>query len=125
MKRCVACATAVLAAVLSVQALAHGEVKPQYGGAVQSVKDIDYELAPHPQGLMLYVEDHGNPVPTAGVKGKLVLVNGSQRTEAEFRPAGDNRLLAGGVQRVAGQKATALLTMPSGRAVVIQFPGSE
>jgi hypothetical protein len=32
-------------------------------------------------------------------------------------------MLAAGVQRAAGDKATAVLTMPSGRAVVLVFPG--
>ncbi|HEX2545933.1 MAG TPA: hypothetical protein VHL79_13700 [Ramlibacter sp.] len=110
------------AVAVSSQALAHGVAPPQHGGVVQSVKDIDYELAPHAQGLMLYVEDHGNPVSMAGVTGKVVLVHGTQRTEVVLRPAGENRLLATGMQLAGGQRATALLTMPSGRPVVIQFP---
>jgi hypothetical protein len=110
------------AAALSQQALAHGELKPQYGGVVQSVRDVAYELAPHESGLVLVVEDHGNPVPTAGIVGQLVVLKGSERSEAEFKPIGGNRMLARGAQLGPGQKATAVLTMPSGRPIVIQFP---
>jgi hypothetical protein len=111
-----------LAASLGTRALAHGELKPQYGGIVQSVSDVSYELAPNERGLMLIVEDHGNPVPTSRIVGKLVLLKGSQRTEAELKPYGENRMLATGMRLDTGQKATAVLTMPSGRPVVVQFP---
>src|SRR5688572_27846430 len=98
-----AAALLVSAAALARQALAHGELLPQYGGVVQSVRDVSYELAPHESGLVLVVEDHGNPVPTAGVAGKLVVLKGSQRSEAELKPIGGNRMLARGAQLGAGQ----------------------
>jgi hypothetical protein len=108
-------------ATASPLAIAHDE-KPQYGGVVQAVKDVAYELVQRGDEFTLYVDDHGNPVATAGIVGKLVLVRGSHRTEAELRPAGGNRLVAKSMPADAGLKATAVLTMPSGRAVVVHFP---
>jgi hypothetical protein len=101
--------------------VAHDE-KPQHGGVVQAVKDVAYELVQRGGEFTIYVDDHGNPVPTAGIVGKLVLVRGSQGTEAELRPAGGNRLVATTVRIDAGGSATAVFTMPSGRAVVVRFP---
>jgi hypothetical protein len=122
MKKFILRLTMLLVAAGSSQAIAHGDEQPQYGGVVRSVKEVAYELAPHSRGLMVYVSDHGNPLPTAGITGKLVLVNGMQRTEVALEPAGGNALLAGGLQLAAGQRAIAVLAMPSGRSVVIQFP---
>lgn len=113
----------ILAAGLYASAVAAHDEKPEHGGIVQSVKDIAYELAPHEQGLRIYVNDHGNPVPMVGVQGKLVLITSTgNRTERPLTQGGENILVAPGPQLELGQRATAVLKMPSGRSVVVQFP---
>ena len=107
---------------LALQAFAHGEHLPRYGGVVEVSKDITYELVAGEQGVVIHVEDHGNPVPTAGVTGRLVVVDGSRRSESRLEAAGGNRLLAKDARLGRGQQATAVLSMPSGRAVVLQYP---
>jgi hypothetical protein len=104
-------------------ALAHGDVAPQYGGVVQDVSDVAYEIVPDPGGTLLYIEDHGMPVATAGIRGTLYLWQGPKRLEHVLQPDGVNRLRAAGTRWVKGQKAAATLKMPSGRVVVVQFSG--
>lgn len=113
-----------LAAVsaISSQAMAHGDVYAQYGGVVQDVSDIAYEIVSDPAGTLLYIEDHGMPVSTAGVTGTLYLWQGASRLEHDLKPEATNRMRAAGTKWVKGQRAAASLKMPSGRVVVIRFP---
>lgn len=113
---------AVAFCICTNAAYAHDE-KPQYGGIVQSEKDIAYELVSHDEGLKIYVSDHGNPVSMAGVQGMLVATTAAGKsTERQLTQFSTNVLLAAGLQLEIGQKATVVLRMPSGRSVVVRFP---
>ena len=101
----------------------HGDVFPQYGGVVQDVSDIAYEIVSDPAGTVMYIEDHGMPVMTTGITGTLYLWQGVTRTGHDLAPDGANRMRARGTRWIKGQKAAATLKMPSGRIVVIRFPG--
>ena len=114
---------AALAAASTVWAgatFAHGE-KPKQGGALQVVGDVAFELVPKGDAAVIYVEDHGKPVSTAGMSGKLTVLNGTEKSEAELKPAGDNRLEAKGVKLVKGSKAVASVTAPGKKAVSARF----
>jgi hypothetical protein len=102
-------------------ALAHGGDKPKHGGILQSASELAFELVPQADGAVLYVEDHGKPLPTQGMTGKLTVLNGSQKTEAELKPAGDNKLESKGVKLEKGAKAVAALTTASKKAVTVRF----
>ena len=101
-------------------ALAHGE-KPKHGGTVQVASDLSFELVPKGDAATIYVEDHGKPFGTAGMKGKLTVLNGTEKSEAELKPTGDNRLEAQGVKLVKGSKAVASLTTEKKKAVNVRF----
>lgn len=102
-------------------AMAHGGAAPKHGGILQSASDLSFELVTQPDGAVVYVEDHGKPLATQGMSGKLTVLNGSQKTEAELKPAGDNKLEAKGVKLRAGAKAVAALKTPSSKAVTVRF----
>ena len=121
-KTVIAVLLAFLVAGGASTALAHGDPTPQYGGIVQSAGDISYELALHEQGWVLHVDDHGNPVPTAGITGFLAVMSAGRRADFELKPIGENRMLAKGAKLTAGQRATAVLKLPSGQSIVVQFP---
>lgn len=101
-------------------AVAHGTAA-QHGGIVQTVNDLGYELVPQADGALLYVNDHGKPVATTGMTGKLTVLAGSARSEAELKPAGDNKLQAKGVKLAAGSKVVAVLATPSKKAMTVRF----
>lgn len=101
--------------------LAHGGAEPKHGGIVQSASDLGFELVPQADGAVLYVDDHGKALPTQGMTGKLTVLNGSQKSEAELKPAGDNKLEAKGVKLEKGARAVAALTTASKKAVTVRF----
>jgi hypothetical protein len=102
-------------------AFAHGGGEPKYGGVVQTASDLSFELVKKDDGAILYVEDHGKPLASQGMTGKLTVLTGSSKGEAELKPAGDNKLEAKGVKLVAGTKAVAALTTPAKKAVTVRF----
>jgi hypothetical protein len=120
-----ALAAAFAAAALGAAgpAAAHGEHgKPMYGGVVAEAGAFQGELVNGPKGAVLYVTDHGQPVPTAGASAKLVVLAGAQRSELELAPAGDNRMAApDGRTLAAGSKAVATVKLKDGRSGALRF----
>jgi hypothetical protein len=101
-------------------AQAHGGGAPKHGGVVQTSNDLSFELVGTPAGALIYVEDHGKPMAPAGLTGKLTVLNGAEKTEAELVPAGD-KLEAKGVKLVSGSKAVATMTTPAAKAITVRF----
>ncbi|KWT91929.1 MULTISPECIES: hypothetical protein [unclassified Variovorax] len=108
-------------ALAATQAFAHGAAKPKHGGVVQSASDLSFELVPTGDGATLYVIDHDAEFDTAGTSGKLTALNGADRSEAELKPAGGNKLEAKGVKLAKGSKVVAVLTTPAKKAVTVRF----
>ena len=122
MKRWMVMAACTMAAwTAGTAALAHGTAKARHGGVVQMANDIAFELAQTPDGAVLFVEDHGQPVPTQGAFGKLSVLKGSERTDVELVAGGDNRLVAPGVKLDSGAKVVALVTLATKRSVTVRF----
>lgn len=92
---------------------AHGdEHKPKYGGIVQEVKEVQYELVAKSDSIAIFVEDHGKKVDTKGGAAKVTLLNGAEKSEAALVPAGDNKLEAKGTFKVMpGTKVVAVVTL--------------
>lgn len=107
--------------LMGAPALAHGDAKPLYGGIVQVVSDMQYELVPQPDGALLYVVDHGEPADATRMSGKLTVLNGTRKSEAELKPAGGNKLQARDIQLGSGARVVASLRTPQGKAVTVRF----
>lgn len=120
MKKLLTLAILGLSALSFNTALAHGGAKPKHGGVVQAASDLSFELVGTAEGAMLYVEDHGQPMAPAGMRGKLTVLNGTQKSEAELVAAND-RLEAKGVTLAKGAKVVAALTTSSGKAITVRF----
>jgi hypothetical protein len=103
-------AAALALALLAAPAAAHGPENPMYGGIVQKVSDLHFELVPHPGGAWLYVADHGKPVDSARLSGKLTVLNGTEKSEGALKPAGGNKLEAAGLRIAPGARVVALVT---------------
>ena len=72
-------------ALVSSNAHAHGDAKPQHGGILQVVNDLQFELVPPPKpgdAASLYVSDHGKPMDASKLSGKLTVLQGTQTSEA-------------------------------------------
>lgn len=100
-------------ALLSSSAHAHGDAKPQHGGIVQVVNDLQFELVPPaaPGGATaLYISDHGKPVDASKLGGKLTVLQGTQTSEAPLKPAGAQHLEAVGLSLAPKAKVVATVT---------------
>jgi hypothetical protein len=108
-------------AALSINvAMAHGGAKARHGGVAAMASDLGFELVGTPTGAAIYVEDHGKPMAPTGMTGKLTVLNGSEKSEAELSVAGD-KLEAKGVKLAAGAKVVAALTTPAKKAITVRF----
>jgi uncharacterized cupredoxin-like copper-binding protein len=107
---------------LPALALAHGDVEPKHGGVVAIVKDIDYELVAKPDTVTIYVEDHGKAVDTKSATAKVTMLTGSNKTEANLVPVGENKLEAKGkFDAKDGTKVIAIVTFAGKPASTVRF----
>ena len=102
-------------------ALAHGVAKPLHGGIVQKVNDIGFELVAQPDGATLYLMDHDKPMASKGISGKLTVLQGSNKIEADIKEAGDNTLRVMGVKLGKGDKLVAALSNVGGKSMTVRF----
>ena len=102
-------------------ARAHGAGEPKHGGVVQSASDLAFELVARPDGATIYMDDHDKPFATEGASGKLTVLSGGRKSEAELTAAGDNRLEAKGVKLASGSKVVAAVTLPGQKVVTVRF----
>lgn len=109
-----------LAALSFSAAHAHGEAKAKHGGVVATASDLGFELVGTPSGAAIYVDDHGKPMAPAGMRGKLTVLKGAEKSDAELAVVGD-RLEAKGVTLAPGAKVVAALTTPAKKAITVRF----
>ncbi|MGL4232620.1 MAG: hypothetical protein ACRCWJ_14750 [Casimicrobium sp.] len=110
--------------VLSFSAplLAADDHKPKHGGIVAHGKAFDAELVAKADLLTIYVNDHGKPMTSKGMKAKITMLNGSEKSETELQPAGDNKLEAKGKFNVnKGTKLVAVVTPEGKSATTLRF----
>lgn len=102
-------------------AMAHGDAKPKHGGVVQAASDLNFELVAQADGVVLYLEDHDQPLPSAGFSGKLTVLQDGVKSEAPLKPVGDNKLAAAGLKFGAGAKAVAVVVTPQNQTIAVRF----
>lgn len=106
---------------ISGQAFAHGAT-PKHGGVVQSAGDLSFELVSKDGKAIIYVEDHGADLATAGATGTLTVLSGANKSEILLEPAGSNALVSRTeIKIVRGAKAVASITLPGKEAISVRF----
>ncbi len=120
MKKLFAVAVLGLSVLSFNAAFAHGDSTAKHGGVVAVASDLGFELVGTAGGAAIYVEDHGKPVVPTGMTGKLTVLKGAEKSEAELAVAGD-KLEAKGVKLAAGAKVVASLTTPAKKAITVRF----
>jgi hypothetical protein len=120
MKKLLTVAVLGLSALSSNVALAHGDAKAKHGGVVATANDLSFELAAEGGNAVIYIEDHGKPVAPTGLKGKLTVLSGAEKSEADLVVAGD-KLEAKGITLAPGAKAVAALVTPAAKAITVRF----
>jgi hypothetical protein len=111
-----------LSAVLALStAHGHGTPTPNHGGIVQAVGETWLELVPAAGKIELYVEDDGDPMPSAGLSGHLSVQNGATKTDYVLKPAGGNKLEAAGAQAGKGARVVAVVVLADKTKVPATF----
>lgn len=119
-KKLLAAVVLGLSALSFNAAMAHGGAKAKHGGVVATASDLGFELVGTPTGAAIYVEDHGKPMAPTGMTGKLTVLNGTEKSEADLAAAGD-KLEAKGVKLAAGAKVVAALTTADKKVITVRF----
>ena len=101
-------------------AFAHESAVARHGGAVATVSDLNFELVAQNGNAVIYIDDHGKPMTPTGMKGKLTVLNGTEKSEAALVVAGD-KLEAPGIKLAKGAKVVAALTTPAAKAITVRF----
>ncbi|MFN9504987.1 MAG: hypothetical protein ACK57J_10595, partial [Rubrivivax sp.] len=78
------------------------------------------ELVSTPTGAAIYIDDHGKPMAPIGMTGKLTVLNGTQKSEAELVVSGE-KLEAKGVKLAPGAKVVAALTTSAKKVITVRF----
>ena len=95
---------------------------PKFGGIVAEGKAFDAELVATPALMTVHVTDHGKPMATKGAAGKIRMLTGTDKTEAELIPAGDSRMEARGKFNVsAGTKVVVEITSAGKKPSTLRF----
>jgi hypothetical protein len=110
-----------LFALGSVAAFAKDDHTPKHGGIFVETKALDFEIVAKPDTIKVYVADHGKPVKLEGAKGKVTLLNGSEKTEVDLTPAGDKLEAKGSFKVAKGTKGIALVTLAGKPAATARF----
>lgn len=120
MKKLLAVVMLGLSALSFTMAHAHGGGQAKHGGVVATASDLSFELVASPDGAVIYVEDHGKPMAPTGLKGKLTVLNGVEKSEADLMVAGD-KLEAKGIKLAKGAKVVVALTTSAAKAITVRF----
>ncbi|HET8744924.1 MAG TPA: hypothetical protein VFM98_04935 [Ramlibacter sp.] len=95
---------------------------PKHGGVTVETKALDFEIVARTDRVQVYVGEHGKAVKLAGAKGKVTLLQGGVKSEAELVPVGDDYLEAKGSFQVGkGTKGIAVVSLPGKPAATARF----
>lgn len=121
MKKLIQAVAFALCALALNPAMAHGAGKPLHGGIVQIANDVSFELVVEADGATIYLVDHDEPMSSKGIVGKLTVLQGTNKSEADVKEAGDNKLRATGVKIASGAKVVAVLNNVEGKTATVRF----
>jgi hypothetical protein len=92
-----------------------------YGGIVEDVDGMQYELVLKPDVIRIYLDDHGQKVSTKSAKAEATVLKGRERVKVSLTPVGANALEAKGkFPAGAGTRVVAVVTV-GGAASSVRF----
>jgi hypothetical protein len=93
----------------------------KHGGIFVETKALDFEVVVKPDVIQVYVQDHGKPVKLEGAKGKVTLLNGSEKSEVNLVSAGDKMEAKGAFKIAKGTKGIASVILVGKSAATARF----
>lgn len=113
-------AALVLSASAFSPALAHGIGMPMHGGVMSAAAGMGFELVALGDGAAIYLSDHDMPISPVGLTGKLTVLSGEQKSEADLVAVG-GRLEAKGIRLAPGAIVVAVLQNAAKQSVTVRF----
>lgn len=121
MKKLIALSVIAVGIAFSGPAFAHG-AKAKHGGVLQSAKDLSFELVSKDGKAVIYVDDHGVDLSTAGATGTLTVLAAGKKSETTLKPAGANALSSTlDLKLERGVKAVASITLAGKEPISVRF----
>ena len=99
----------------------HGDPVAQRGGILQVIDELDFELVVKDDTIDLYTSDDNHPVPSEKMSGTLTIMSDAEKSKVTLEPAGINRLRAKATTAASGSRVIAIVTMPDGKSLAVQF----
>ena len=93
----------------------------KHGGIAIETKALYFEVVAKPDLIQVYVGEHGKAVKLEGAKGKVTLLNGSEKTEVDLAPVGDKLEAKGSFKVAKGTKGIASVTLAGKPAATARF----
>jgi len=121
MKHLISVASLAISCLSMNPVMAHGDAKPLHGGIVQLINDLSFELVAQADGATIYLMDHDKPMASKGITGKLTVLQGTKKSEADIKEGGDNTLRVMGVNLGKGDKLVAALINVNGKSMTVRF----
>jgi hypothetical protein len=106
----------VIAALMALQAAAsgaHGDFPPKHGGVMSLGGEVSFEVVFGAEGLTVFVEDHGDPIPTMSAQGSVRHVR-STDPPAVLVPDGGNRFLVPAFRARPGERLVLVVAFSDG-----------
>lgn len=112
---------AAAALAISFPTFASDDHAAKHGGIFVETKALDFEIVAKPDAIQVYVADHGKPVKLDGAKGKVTLLNGTEKSEIDLAPSGDKLEAKGAFKVAKGTKGIASVTLAGKGAATARF----
>lgn len=108
--------------LLTPLAHAHSE-KPRHGGQVVEAGDLHVELLVKDGQVLVYVSDHGKPLPLSGASGRLVTLGQAGRHDVDLAVRPDAGALSVAVppSLKAGDKLVVMLNLSGRKPIQARF----
>lgn len=88
-----------------------GDYGPKHGGIFVERRPLDFEVVAKADLIQVYVADHGKAVKLDSAKGKVALLNSSEKTDVDLAPVGDKLEAKGSFKVAEGAKGIATVTL--------------
>lgn len=88
---------------------------------MQTAADLSFELVSTVTGVAVYVLDHNQGYDASNMAGRITVLNGAQKSEADLKFAGGNKLEATGVKVGKGAKAVVVVTGNNSTPITVRF----
>ena len=101
--------------------MASGDHAAKHGGIFVETRALDFEIVAKPESIQVYLADHGKPVKLDGAKGKVTLLNGTEKTEVQLAVAGEKLEARGTFKVQKGTKGIAFVALAGKPGTVARF----